>query len=49
MGILTLIVKNKKKIGIIIDKALLFVSHIKVCKKAFQKLETLFRLANYLN
>ena len=49
MEILTLIVKKKKILVIIIDKALLFDSHIKdEYKKANQKLTSLFRFQNYL-
>ena len=49
MEILTLTVKKKKILVIIIDKALLFDSHIKdEYKKANQKLTALFRFRNYL-
>ena len=49
MGILTLIVKKKNLLGIIINNAFLFDSYIKeVLKKATQKLTALSCSTNYL-
>ena len=49
MGILTLIVKKKNILGIIINNAFLFDSYIKeVLKKATQKLTALSYSTNHL-